>query len=303
MENKFEMTIVKDSDSPGAKIAGVNFDCLCEYVAKGGTTICVYGKENSNEVVVELNNTNAIVDLFSTKPEEIGRLFDYIDVTRARKDWLGGFSSDLHQYFKLDSHGNDQINKAAYQPNNRPFLDKVLGYFRIGSSLDKSLSDAIQMHTVRVDHVKSIDYDGPEYAGVFDPYPIQKEIIAAASLPAGWNWEHYKDGSGSLHSPEGRSYFSYDEAPYHSTGGIEYQYDHFSHWGVFWGPMAEFEEYAESEIARELSMEAGKAHREELVDVDRLPEKAHRTDSFEPLKAFIEEQIRGSESSQEEPEL
>ena len=34
--------------------------------------------------------------------------------------------------------------------------------------------------------------------------------VQAATLPAGWVWTHYEDGSGSLDSPDGRHMFSYD---------------------------------------------------------------------------------------------
>ena len=34
--------------------------------------------------------------------------------------------------------------------------------------------------------------------------------VQAETLPKGWKWQHYDDGSGSLQSPDGKSYFSYD---------------------------------------------------------------------------------------------
>ncbi len=50
--------------------------------------------------------------------------------------------------------------------------------------------------------VKGIPYtDEPDY---------DENRKAASSLPAGWNWYDYDDGSGSLRSPNGNSYYSYD---------------------------------------------------------------------------------------------
>lgn len=79
-------------------------------------------------------------------------------------------------------------------------------------------------------------------------------ITPAESLPEGWNWGQYDDGSGSLRSPSGKHLFSYDLAPYHSIGGIEYQKIDHSRWDIFWGTFAEFKKYAE-ERAKEKFME------------------------------------------------
>jgi hypothetical protein len=35
-------------------------------------------------------------------------------------------------------------------------------------------------------------------------------MISASDLPEGWMWNDYDDGSGSLRSPDGHSYYSYD---------------------------------------------------------------------------------------------
>ena len=43
-----------------------------------------------------------------------------------------------------------------------------------------------------------------------DESDYEENRKAASSLPAGWNWYDYDDGSGSLRSPNGNSYYSYD---------------------------------------------------------------------------------------------
>ena len=47
----------------------------------------------------------------------------------------------------------------------------------------------------------------------------------AASLPDGWEWHCWGDGSGSLQAPDGRSFFRYDCIPYANSGEIEYYAD------------------------------------------------------------------------------
>lgn len=42
-----------------------------------------------------------------------------------------------------------------------------------------------------------------------EPYNESK-TVQAENLPDGWNWTHYYDGSGSICSPDGVHYFSYD---------------------------------------------------------------------------------------------
>lgn len=78
-----------------------------------------------------------------------------------------------------------------------------------------------------------------------------KMIVAVNSLPEGWCWHHFIDGSGSLISSLGNSYFSYDRAPYASNEGIEFKKMSDDKWDVFWGTFEEFKTYAEDEIAKE----------------------------------------------------
>lgn len=71
----------------------------------------------------------------------------------------------------------------------------------------------------------------------------------AESLPNGWIWTDYDDGSGGLESPSGESYFSYD---IHTK---EYKIKCNDHWNLFNpSPMRliEFKAFAEKYIKAEI---------------------------------------------------
>ena len=46
----------------------------------------------------------------------------------------------------------------------------------------------------------------------------------AKTLPKGWEWRHYGDGSGSLRDPNGKAWISYDRQPYANVHWVEYQF-------------------------------------------------------------------------------
>lgn len=80
----------------------------------------------------------------------------------------------------------------------------------------------------------------------YDYFERPPRTTPAANLPDGWVWVDYWDGSGSLHSPNDKQYFSYDLQTY------EYdQYDNgkWSHWEP---PMllATFKDFAEKEMLK-----------------------------------------------------
>ncbi|WP_343662839.1 DUF6449 domain-containing protein [Chryseobacterium mucoviscidosis] len=52
--------------------------------------------------------------------------------------------------------------------------------------------------------------DGDENVPEFDEFYIEETLTPATNLPEGWIWRDYDDGSGSLRSPSGYSYYSYD---------------------------------------------------------------------------------------------
>ncbi|MDN5478058.1 MAG: hypothetical protein L0G39_14060, partial [Chryseobacterium sp.] len=52
--------------------------------------------------------------------------------------------------------------------------------------------------------------DLEENADFFSDEGFEENLIPASSLPDGWTWNDYDDGSGSLKSPSGHRYYSYD---------------------------------------------------------------------------------------------
>lgn len=83
-----------------------------------------------------------------------------------------------------------------------------------------------------------------------EDHPDQCHIIPAKTLPKGWTWHGYNDGSGSLQSPSGDSFFRYDCMPYAAIGGIEYKEKSNKGWEVFTGSLVEFRKYAEGIVSK-----------------------------------------------------
>lgn len=109
--------------------------------------------------------------------------------------------------------------------------------------------------------------------GIVQTPPVDKDemeppkLVPAQSLPDGWVWEHYDDGSGGLRSPEGQSYFSYDIQPYHPVG-IEYHRTDRERWGPYWGSFQEFQEFAEKDIQAELERSRENTQEQQMEQED-----------------------------------
>ena len=71
----------------------------------------------------------------------------------------------------------------------------------------------------------------------------------AKTLPRGWVWIQYYDGSGHLESPDRKVGFHYDLTTY--PGDIEWRKTKDHAWGVFYGSFDEFKEYAESVVKKD----------------------------------------------------
>ncbi|WBX97849.1 hypothetical protein [Chryseobacterium gambrini] len=52
--------------------------------------------------------------------------------------------------------------------------------------------------------------DLEEHTDLFSDEGFKEDLKPASNLPDGWTWNDYDDGSGSLKSPSGHSYYSYD---------------------------------------------------------------------------------------------
>lgn len=77
-------------------------------------------------------------------------------------------------------------------------------------------------------------------------------IFPADTLPGGWTWHCWNDGSGHLESPAGNSLFSYDTNPYANCGEIEYRKDRNSGWTTFEGSLTSFRQFAEEVILKQM---------------------------------------------------
>ena len=94
----------------------------------------------------------------------------------------------------------------------------------------------------------SEEYEDELDGAPYDFFEKPPEITPSANLPDGWVWVDYWDGSGSLNSPDGKHYFSYDlhTGEYHQCDNEEWRY-----WGL---PMflAMFKDFAEKEMLKRL---------------------------------------------------
>lgn len=87
-----------------------------------------------------------------------------------------------------------------------------------------------------------------------DEFLDDGKIVPANQLPVGWQWEMYNDGSGSLHGPNSERFYSYDLAPYATSGLIEYNatgkgYD------TFEGSLDDFRNWAEQQVQAQLEVQ------------------------------------------------
>lgn len=80
----------------------------------------------------------------------------------------------------------------------------------------------------------------------YDFFEESPETTPATNLPDGWVWVDYWDGSGSLHSPNDKQYFSYD------LQTCEYDRYNNGKWNYWEPPMflPIFKDFAEKEILK-----------------------------------------------------
>lgn len=96
------------------------------------------------------------------------------------------------------------------------------------------------------------EFDTVEKQEEYDFYnDFSYVTVPAKTLPSGWNWHYYNDGSGCLQSPEGKDYFLFDRATC-NWKGVEYQEKEGLYYAFHWGSMRDFQEYAEQYILRML---------------------------------------------------
>ncbi len=76
-------------------------------------------------------------------------------------------------------------------------------------------------------------------------------ITEISNLPDRYKWVYNEDGSGCIEGPDNTRYFSYDLAPHHNVGAVEYQtVPPFGPWEVHWEGFSSFVRYAEKEMRK-----------------------------------------------------
>ena len=261
------------------RINGEKHSILCEYIDKDGKEIKLFEKDGTRDVVTVFDDEYAIAGLFSTTENKIKELVDFIEATVAK-----------NQHFKVKRE--DFCNSLMVVANRKdyPFLHRAMDWntkpslfqnlflsLREGSEkrvLSLELLKRMKAHTVYVEVVEKAVKEEPE---IYQPKADYEEckpqpfLSPAKTLPEGWRWCAYPDEAcGSLKSPDGKTYFSYDLAPYADQGGIEYKKDEKSAWDIHWGSLSGFKEYAESNIKRKLDLTLGEIYLPEIMsDVER----------------------------------
>lgn len=81
-----------------------------------------------------------------------------------------------------------------------------------------------------------------------------KQIIEAKSLPKGWKWIEYNDGSGHLNSPDDENYFFYD------LQTKEYKIKKDEHYDLYTGTFFDFKKYAEKYIIENIMIKVGEKY-------------------------------------------
>lgn len=142
----------------------------------------------------------------------------------------------------------ESAKEAAKQPfaYEEEFQTKLARLNELNILLDQEKQEPVQ-------NKKENPMQKEEYQDL-DEFLDDGKIVPANQLPAGWQWEMYNDGSGSLHGPNSKRFYSYDLAPYATSGLIEYNatgkgYD------TFEGSLDRFREWAEQQILQELKKE------------------------------------------------
>ncbi len=142
----------------------------------------------------------------------------------------------------------ESAKEAAKQPfaYEEEFQTKLARLNELNILLDHEKQEPVQ-------NKKENPMQKEEYQDL-DEFLDDGKIVPANQLPAGWQWEMYNDGSGSLHGPNSERFYSYDLAPYATSGLIEYNatgkgYD------TFEGSLDRFREWAEQQILQELKKE------------------------------------------------
>ena len=172
----------------------------------------------------------------------------------------------------------ESAKEAAKQPfaYEEEFQTKLVRLNELNILLDQEKQEPVQ-------NKKENPMQKEEYQDLAE-FLDDGKIVQANQLPAGWQWEMYNDGSGSLHGPNSKRFYSYDLAPYATSGLIEYNatgkgYD------TFEGSLDRFREWAEQQLLQELK-------KEPLQYQEFLEHQSHQDDEIEKNPLDMEDAAR-----------
>lgn len=149
---------------------------------------------------------------------------------------------DMSFYDSYKQVVEDEYNQVREDMNDIGLLDDG-GQWKFYLSQDEMIFMGIDENSIE---------NQLEYEKEFIPKTKQAE-----SLPKGWVWKMYDDGSGCLKSPEGKDYFSYDwtTGEYKVTPDKSYDFfmvENYESGGYSIGGFDKFKEYAEDYINKNI---------------------------------------------------
>lgn len=249
---KEEILNIQPMDGLDIIANGEKYNFLCEYNGvNGDMNRSAYCKEGSTDIIVAFNDDNkAIVGLFDTEASKINDFFSYIESTISPKDGFACMETEKMKELlgiAKKNGGNYPLIEKEVKGDKSSILTRISPYF-YKPKLNISLPVKIQEHLMPINYIPSMSPDFSN-ASFVDDLNLPTEYSKAESLPEGWRQANHKDGSGHLESPDGKAYFSYDEAPYYPQG-IEYKETREGTYGPYWGSMDDFKGYAEKIVER-----------------------------------------------------
>lgn len=237
-----------------AYIDGEPYSLLCTYTTKNRSQNTVYIKDNGSDVVIEQDGKSAILGLFSIRQEKIHMLLTYLDSTISEKHGFGYcLKGELEQYLSKASERGETYPRllSALSAPSRSFFSYLRSYIPHIAHLAPKLRAQIQQHTVSIVHTDAKPQTVPISIGqdvFFDREA--PHITPAQTLPEGWHWRKYYDGSGGLEAPYGKMYFLHSVTIDGEIGTFEYTETLDTPWRVFEGAEPDFRRECEAVVSQ-----------------------------------------------------
>ncbi|MDT2525103.1 hypothetical protein P7D73_18020 [Enterococcus raffinosus] len=162
---------------------------------------------------------------------------------------------------KIDDY-RENLNKQYDILERTPFLSKskLEGIRNEMKSLNREFDVNLE-EKILVEAQRYPDSLEPNYDDLGEKYKAQ-------TLPEGWNWTQYGDGSGSLESPEGEKFGIYDMNSNGGQTGIEYkERDSDRHWDWTEDSFSDFKSMIEKQIKSD-PIESEKIYIRENMSID-----------------------------------